>query len=68
MPYKGTTKLADREGHTVRITRNAIITFNYRFRWRGKQQRIKIARYSSIKLAKAQLKASEYLKKCLAIR
>jgi len=33
--YEGKTKLADRDGLTVRITRNAIISFNYRFRWRG---------------------------------
>lgn len=44
-PYEGKTELADRDGLTVRITRNAIISFNYRFRWRGKQQRIKVGRY-----------------------
>ena len=31
-PYTGKVELADREGLIVRITRNAIITFNYRFR------------------------------------
>jgi len=33
--YEGKTKLADRDVLTVRITRNAIMSFNYRFRWRG---------------------------------
>ena len=59
-PYTGKTELADRDGLTVRVTRNAIISFNYRFRWRGKQQRIKIGRYPDIKLAEARTKACEY--------
>jgi hypothetical protein len=59
-PYTGKTELTDRDGLTVRITHNAIITFNYRFRWRGKQQRIKIGCYPDIKLAGARIKACEY--------
>lgn len=43
-PYTEKRELADRDGLTARITANAIITFNYRFRWQGKQQRIKIGR------------------------
>lgn len=39
-PYTEKRELADRDGLTARITVNAIITFNYRFRWQGKQQRI----------------------------
>ncbi len=58
--YSGKPELADRDGLTVRITRNAIITFNYRFRWRGNQQRIKIGRYPDVKLSGARLKAGEY--------
>ena len=46
-PYTGKRELADRDGLTARITANAIITFNYRFRWQGKQQRIKIGRVRS---------------------
>jgi len=59
-PYEGKTELADLDGLTVRITRNAIISFNYRFRWRGKQQRIKVGRYPDIKLSDARAKACEY--------
>ena len=59
-PYTGKRELADRDGLTARITANAIITFNYRFRWQGKQQRIKIARYPDIKLSDARIKSGEY--------
>jgi len=59
-PYSGKREIADRDGLTARITANAIITFNYRFRWQGKQQRIKIGRYPDIKLADARIKAGEY--------
>jgi len=45
---------------TVRITPKAIITFNYRFRWCGKQQRIKIGCYPDVRLNEAQVKIGEY--------
>ncbi|GAA6173540.1 hypothetical protein NBRC116592_32100 [Colwellia sp. KU-HH00111] len=56
-PYTGKRELADRDGLTARISANAIITFNYRFRWQGKQQPIKIGRYSDIKLSEARIKS-----------
>ncbi len=59
-PYSGAPEIADRDGLTARITRHAVISFNYRFRWRGKQQRIKIGRYPDIKLSDARAKAGEY--------
>ena len=59
-PYNGKPELADREGLTIRITHKAIISFNYRFRWRGNQQRIKIGRYPDISLNEARMKAGEY--------
>jgi integrase len=59
-PYSGESELADRDGLTARITAKAIITFNYRFRWQGKQQRIKVGRYPDIKLADARVRAGEY--------
>ena len=40
-PYNGKTELSDRDGLSVRVSPKALITFNYRFRWEGKQQRIK---------------------------
>lgn len=59
-PYTDKPELADHDVLTVRITRNAIITFNYRFRWLGNQQRIKIGCYSDGKLAEARVKSGEY--------
>ena len=59
-PYSGKREISDRDGLTVRITANAIISFNYRFRWKGKQQRIKVGRYPDIKLSDARIKAGEY--------
>mgnify|MGYP000277105095 FL=1 len=55
--YTGKRELADRDGLTARITANSIITFNYRFRWQGKQQPIKIGRYPDIKLSDARIKS-----------
>ncbi|MCL1124198.1 tyrosine-type recombinase/integrase [Shewanella surugensis] len=58
-PYNGPREVADRDGLTARITKNAMITFNYRFRWHGKQQRIKIGRYPDMKLSLARIKTGE---------
>ena len=46
--YSGKPELADRDGLSARVSPKGIITFNYRFRWLGKQQRIKIGRYPGI--------------------
>ncbi len=59
-PYEDKPELAVSDGLNVKIALNAIITFNYRFRWRGKQQRIKIECSPDIKLADAREKACEY--------
>ncbi|PKH62580.1 hypothetical protein CXF83_14905 [Shewanella sp. Choline-02u-19] len=59
-PYHGPIEIADRDGVSVRITNNAVITFYYRFRWQAKQQRIKIGRYPDLKLAGARATALEY--------
>ena len=56
-PYSGKPELADRDGLTARIATNGSITFNYRFRWLCKQQRIKIGRYPDIKLSDARIKS-----------
>jgi hypothetical protein len=64
-PNTGKREIADRDGLTARITANAIITFNYRFRWQGKQQRIKIGRYPEIKLSDARITSGEYRKALL---
>jgi integrase len=61
-PYQGKPELADRDGLSARVSTNAVITFNYRFRWQGKQQRIKIGCYPSTTLAEARLKVGEHKK------
>lgn len=59
-PYHGPIEIADRDGLSVRITKNAVIAFYYRFRWQAKQQRIKIGRYPDLKLSEARATALEY--------
>jgi integrase len=58
--YSGKPELADRDGLSARVSPKGIITFNYRFRWLGKQQRIKIGRYPGISLAKARKRVEKY--------
>ncbi len=59
-PYNGEAELSDRDGLSVRISPKALITFNYRFRWEGKQQRIRLGRYPGLKLIDARKKVSDY--------
>lgn len=59
-PYTGKIELSDRDGLVARITKNATITFNYRFRFNNKQQRIKLGRYPDIKLNEARKKIERY--------
>jgi integrase len=58
--YAGKPELADRDGLSARISPKGIITFNYRFRWLGKQQRIKIGRYPGISLSDARKRVDKY--------
>ena len=53
-PYTGKPELSDRDGLSARITKNAVISFNFRFQWFGKPQRMKIGRYPEVKLAEAR--------------
>jgi integrase len=59
-PYNGEAELSDRDGLSVRVSPKALITFNYRFRWEGKQQRIRLGRYPGLKLIDARKKVSDY--------
>jgi integrase len=61
-PYQGKPELADRDGLSARVSTNGVITFNYRFRWLGKQQRIRIGCYPATTLAEARLKVGEHKK------
>lgn len=58
--YNGEPELSDRDGLSARISPKDVITFNYRFRWQGKQQRMKIGRFPGISLDDAREKTSEY--------
>jgi len=58
--YDGKPELADRDGLSARVSPKGIITFNYRFRWLGKQQRIKIGRYPGISLTDARKRVEKY--------
>ena len=53
-PYTGKSEIFDRDGLTARITKNGVISFNFRFQWFGKPQRMKLGRYPEIKLAEAR--------------
>ena len=53
-PYTGKTELFDGNGLTARITKNGIISFNFRFQWFNKPQRMKIGRYPEVKLSEAR--------------
>ncbi|MFT4837511.1 MAG: hypothetical protein ACI9IJ_002441 [Psychromonas sp.] len=53
-PYTGKSEIFDRDGLTARITKNAVISFNFRFQWVGKPQRMKIGRYPEVKLSEAR--------------
>ena len=61
--YVGKPELADRDGLSARISPRGIITFNYRFRWLGKQQRMKIGRYPGISLTDARGRVDTYKQK-----
>ena len=53
-PSQEKPELADRDGLSARVSTNSVITFNYRFRWQGNQQRIKIGCYPAITLLKGR--------------
>lgn len=63
-PYNEEAELADRDGLSVRVSPKTLITFNYRFRWKGKQQRIKLGRYPRLKLIDARKKVNKYRQNC----
>jgi integrase len=61
-PYTGKPELADRDGLSARVSPKGVVSFNYRFRWQGKQQRIKLGRYPDVRLLEAREKISGYRK------
>lgn len=53
-PYDGKPELADRDSLSVRITTKGTITWQYRFRWRSKHERLTMGRYPDISLKEAR--------------
>lgn len=53
-PYDGKPELADRDGLSVRVTRNGTVSWQYRFRWERKPARLTIGRYPDIKVKDAR--------------
>ena len=58
-PYNGKPELSDRDGLTARITKHGVISFNFRFQWQGKAQRMKLGRYPEVKLAEARAQVTK---------
>ena len=57
--YIGKSELPDRDGLSARITKNGTITFQYRFRFKGKMARLDFGRYPDLKIAGARKLISE---------
>ncbi len=59
-PYDGPSELTDADGLGIRITPKGVISFQYRYRFNGKQHRLGIGRYPEISLRDARLKVGEF--------
>lgn len=53
-PYSGSPEVADADGLGVRISPKGVITFQYRYRWAGKAQRLGLGRYPAVSLKDAR--------------
>lgn len=53
-PYTGPSELTDSDGLGIRITPKGIISFQFRYRWEGKQNRMGLGRYPAISLREAR--------------
>ncbi|WP_299996966.1 site-specific integrase [uncultured Cedecea sp.] len=53
-PYSGPTEITDSDGLGVRITPKGVVSFQFRFRWDGKQHRLGIGRYPALTLREAR--------------
>lgn len=53
-PYSGPSEITDSDGLGIRITPKGIISFQFRFRWDGKQHRLGLGRYPAIMLRDAR--------------
>ncbi|EIV3799577.1 tyrosine-type recombinase/integrase [Klebsiella aerogenes] len=53
-PYTGPSELTDSDGLGIRITPKGVISFQFRYRWDGKQNRMGLGRYPAISLREAR--------------
>lgn len=58
-PYSGTPEVADTDGLGARISPKGVVTFQYRYRWAGKPQRLGLGRYPALSLKDARALTSE---------
>ena len=53
-PYSGPSEITDSDGLGIRITPKGVISFQFRFRWEGKQNRMGLGRYPALTLREAR--------------
>ena len=53
-PYSGPSEITDSDGLGIRITPKGVISFQFRFRWDGKQHRLGLGRYPAMTLRDAR--------------
>lgn len=53
-PYSGPAEITDSDGLGIRITPKGVISFQFRFRWEGKQNRMGLGRYPALTLRDAR--------------
>ncbi|WP_368913469.1 tyrosine-type recombinase/integrase [Mixta calida] len=58
-PYSGPAEITDSDGLGLRITPKGVISFQFRYRWGGKQHRLGLGRYPAITLRDARNKAAD---------
>lgn len=52
--YDGPPEIADRDGLSIRISPKGVITFQRRYRWKGKPARVKFGNYPGLSLSDAR--------------
>ncbi|MDU1195671.1 site-specific integrase [Kluyvera ascorbata] len=53
-PYSGPSEITDSDGLGIRITPKGVISFQFRYRWEGKQNRMGLGRYPATSLREAR--------------
>lgn len=53
-PYSGPSEITDSDGLGIRVTPKGVISFQFRFRWDGKQHRLGLGRYPALTLRDAR--------------